>query len=98
MSRLVLEKELGLIRQRLQAIEDALGEEMTAEEKAALEEALKENRKGKSILLKPRAQRPQTLKVFLSRKAAQALEETAPAGASDPFGPDSLDLSEVRVI
>ena len=54
MSRLVLEKELGLIRQRLEAIEDALGEEMTAEEKAALEEALKEHRKGKSILFKPK--------------------------------------------
>jgi len=57
MSRLVLEKELGLIRQRLQAIEDALGEEMTAEEKAALEEAVKEHRKGKSVLFKPRRPR-----------------------------------------
>ena len=53
MSRLVLEKELGLIRQRLQAIEDALGEEVTAEDRAALEEALKEHRRGKSIPFKP---------------------------------------------
>ena len=30
---------------------------MTAEEKAALEEALKEHRKGKSILFKPRRPR-----------------------------------------
>ena len=57
MSRLVLEKELGLIRQRLQAIEDALGEEMTTEDTAALEEALKEHRRGKSIPFKPRTAR-----------------------------------------
>lgn len=57
MSRLVLEKELGLIRQRLQAIEDALGEEMTAEDKTALQEALNEHRRGKSIHFKPRTPR-----------------------------------------
>jgi len=57
MSRAVLEKELGLIRQRLQAIEEALGEEMTAEDKTALEEALKEHRRGKSIRFKPRRSR-----------------------------------------
>jgi len=53
MSKLVLEKELVLIRQRLQAIEDALGEEMTTEDTAALEEALKEHRRGKSVPFKP---------------------------------------------
>ena len=53
MSRLILEKELGLIRQRLEAIEEALGEQMTAEDKAALDEALKEHREGKSIPFKP---------------------------------------------
>jgi len=52
MSRLILEKELGLIRQRLEAIEEALGEQMTAEDKAALDEAPKEHREGKSIPFK----------------------------------------------
>jgi len=60
MSRVVLEKELGLIRQRLQAIEDALGEETTKEDKAALEEGLKEHRRGKSIPFKPRMPRTRT--------------------------------------
>ena len=49
MTRAVLEKELNLIRHRLDAIEIALGEEMTADEKAELEEALKEHEQGKSI-------------------------------------------------
>jgi hypothetical protein len=57
MSRLVLEKELSLIRQRLEAIEDALGEEMTVKDKTALEEALREHRKGKSIPFRPRRSR-----------------------------------------
>jgi hypothetical protein len=57
MSRLVVEKELGLIRQRLQAIEDALGEGITAEDKTALEEALKEHRRGESMPFKPRTPR-----------------------------------------
>jgi len=57
MSRVVLEKELGLIRQRLQAIEEALGEEMTEEDKTALEEALKEHKRGKSIPFKPKRSR-----------------------------------------
>ena len=52
MSRLVLEKELSQIRQRLEAIEEALGKEMTAEDKAALSEALNEHREGKSIPFK----------------------------------------------
>jgi hypothetical protein len=49
MSRLILERELHLIRERLEAIEDALGEEMTADDKQALEEALKEHREGETI-------------------------------------------------
>lgn len=49
MSKLILERELHLIRERLEAIEDALGEEMTADDKDALEEALKEHREGKTI-------------------------------------------------
>lgn len=48
-TRAVLEKELNLIRHRLDAIETALGEEMMADEKAELEEALKEHEQGKSI-------------------------------------------------
>ena len=44
-----MEKELHLIRERLEAIEDALGEEMTADDKRALEEAVKEHREGKTI-------------------------------------------------
>jgi len=52
MSRLILERELHLIRERLEAIEDALGEEMTADDKESLEEALKEHRQGKTIPFK----------------------------------------------
>lgn len=46
-------KELSLIRQRLEAIEEALGEEMTSDDKAALEEALREHGEGKSVPFKP---------------------------------------------
>jgi hypothetical protein len=53
MSRLILERELHLIRERLEAIEDALGEEMTDDDKEALEEALREHREGKTIAFKP---------------------------------------------
>lgn len=49
MSRLILEKELHLIRERLEAIEQALGEEMTTDDKKALEEAMKEHRAGNTI-------------------------------------------------
>ena len=44
-----MEKELHLIRERLEAIEDALGEEMTADDKRALEEAMSEHKQGKTI-------------------------------------------------
>jgi hypothetical protein len=57
MSKLILERELHLIRERLEAIEEALGEEMTAEDKRALEEALREHREGKSIAFRPRRSR-----------------------------------------
>lgn len=48
MSQTRLEKELKLIRQRLDAIEEALGEEMTKEDKRLLKDALREHREGKS--------------------------------------------------
>lgn len=44
-----MEKELHLIRERLEAIEDALGEEMTADDKRALEETMREHKEGKTI-------------------------------------------------
>ena len=53
MTRAVLEKELNLIRRRLEATETALGEEMTTHKKAELEEALEEHRQGKSVRFRP---------------------------------------------
>jgi len=53
MSKVILVKELNLIRQRLEAIEEVLGEELTLDDRKALDEALKEHREGKSIPLKP---------------------------------------------
>jgi len=47
-----LEKELQLIRQRLDSIEEVLAEEMTEDDKRALEEALKEHREGKTVPFK----------------------------------------------
>ncbi len=52
MSRVILERELNLIRQRLESIEAALAEEMTVKDKVSLEEALKEHQKGRSIPFK----------------------------------------------
>ena len=49
MSQTRVEKELRLIRQRLEAIEEVLGEEMTESDKRALKEALREHKEGKSI-------------------------------------------------
>lgn len=46
-----LEKELRLIRQRLDSIEDALAEEMSEDDKRARAEALKEHREGKTVPL-----------------------------------------------
>ena len=53
MSKLILERELHLIRERLEAIEEALGEEMTDDDREALKEALKEHREGKTIAFRP---------------------------------------------
>ncbi|MDG6983396.1 MAG: hypothetical protein JRN28_02425 [Nitrososphaerota archaeon] len=44
-----LEKELKLIRERLDSIEDALGEEMSDDDKKARAEAIREHREGKTI-------------------------------------------------
>lgn len=44
-----LEKELRLIRERLDSIENVLGEEMSYDDKKARAEALKEHRNGKTI-------------------------------------------------
>lgn len=44
-----VEHELRLIRLRLEAIEDALAEEMTDDDKRAHREAIEEHRQGKSI-------------------------------------------------
>ncbi len=54
MSKVVLEKELRLIRRRLEAIEEALGEEMTADDRSALDEALREHREGGEHSLRTR--------------------------------------------
>ena len=53
MSRVIFEKELGMIRRRLEAIEDALAEEMSADDKAALQKALCGHKAGKSIVFTP---------------------------------------------
>ena len=58
MSKLFFERELHLIRERLEAIEEALGEQMTADDKKALEEAMREHREGKTITFKPARSRP----------------------------------------
>lgn len=44
-----LERELRLIRERLDSIEEALGEEMAEDDKRARAEALKEHREGKTV-------------------------------------------------
>lgn len=44
-----LEKELRLIRERLASIEDALGEEMSDDDKKARAEAIREHREGKTV-------------------------------------------------
>ncbi len=44
-----LEKKLGLNRQHLESIEEALAEEMTDDDRRALEEVLKEHEEGKTI-------------------------------------------------
>jgi hypothetical protein len=44
-----LEKELRLIRERLASIEEALGEEMSEDDKNARTAALKEHKEGKTV-------------------------------------------------
>ena len=44
-----LEKELRPIRERLNSIGDALGEEMSKDNKRARAEALREHREGKTV-------------------------------------------------
>ncbi|MDH2901723.1 MAG: hypothetical protein PXY39_12210 [archaeon] len=49
MSQTSVQRELRLIRQRLEAIEEVLGEEMSESDKHALKEALREHKEGKSV-------------------------------------------------
>jgi hypothetical protein len=49
MSQASIEKELRPIRQRLDAIEESLPEEMTEEDKRDLKRALEEHKRGKSV-------------------------------------------------
>jgi hypothetical protein len=49
-----LERELKLIRQRLDSIEEVLAEEMSEDDRDALAEGLKEHREGKTIQFKAR--------------------------------------------
>ena len=44
-----LERELKLIRQRLDSIEDVLSEEMSSSDKRPRAEGLKEHREGKTV-------------------------------------------------
>ena len=44
-----LEKELRLIRERLDSIEDALAEAMSEDDKTARVEALREHKEGKTV-------------------------------------------------
>jgi hypothetical protein len=49
MSEITIEKELKLIRQRLEAIEETLAEEMTKDDKRDFRKALAEHKRGKSV-------------------------------------------------
>ncbi|MGH2639459.1 MAG: hypothetical protein ACRDF4_09295 [Rhabdochlamydiaceae bacterium] len=49
MSQATIERELRLIRQRLEAIEEALAEEMSESDKRDLKEALAEHKKGRTV-------------------------------------------------
>ena len=52
-----LERELRLIRERLDSIEDALGEEISDDDKKARAEALREHKERRSILFIRRGKR-----------------------------------------
>ena len=49
MSQTTIKNELKLIRQRLEAIEEVLAEEMSETDKRDLKEALAEHKRGKSV-------------------------------------------------
>lgn len=65
-----LEKELRLIRERLDSIEDALAEEMSDEDNKARSEALKEHKEGKTI---PSSGK-ENVEVYLSTQAKKSLD------------------------
>ena len=44
-----LERELKLIRERLESIEEVLSEEMSLDDRRALREALNEHKQGKTV-------------------------------------------------
>ena len=48
-----LERELKLIRERLESIEEVLSEEMSHDDKRALREALNEHKQGKTVAFNP---------------------------------------------
>ena len=52
-----IQAEIRLIRQRLEAIEEALSEEMSADDLTALREAEQEHKKGETISLDEAARR-----------------------------------------
>lgn len=54
MAQTAVEKELRLIRQRLESIEEALAEEMTEDDKQALKEGLREHREGRTAAFRAR--------------------------------------------
>lgn len=52
-----IQGELKLIRRRLEAIEDALSEEMSVDDAHALREAVEEHKRGETITLEEAARR-----------------------------------------
>ena len=48
-----LERELKLIRERLESIEEVLSEEMSLDDKRALREALNEHKQSKTVPFNP---------------------------------------------
>jgi hypothetical protein len=48
-----LQRELRLIRERLESIEEVLSEEMSLDEKRALREAVNEHKQGKTVPFNP---------------------------------------------
>jgi hypothetical protein len=52
-----LGRELKLIRERLESIEEVLSEEMSSDDKRALREALREHKLGKTISFNPQRKR-----------------------------------------